>query len=177
MRESQLLSQDEFERRILKLNPQIDILSKYNGYSELVTFKCKTHNQIYTQRAGDALHGKSGCTQCISSKGEKKIESILKRMDVEFKMQYKFEDCCDVNPLPFDFFVFSNNTAIEYQGEQHYRPVQFGGMSIDEAEKKYKIQKRHDEIKLEYCRKKGIKLLLISYKEFDDLEKIIKNNM
>ena len=177
MRESQMLSQIEFENRVYKLNPQIQIVSKYNGYNNYVTIKCTTHNQTYQQRACDTLQGKCGCTQCTSSKGEKRIEQILKDLNIEFESQYKFADCCDTKPLPFDFFISSRNIAIEYQGEQHYKPVQFGGVSVDNAIKAFENQSRHDNIKFNYCKDNGIKLLSIPYTEFDNLEKIIKENV
>jgi hypothetical protein len=67
--------------------------------------------------------------------------------------------------------------VIEYQGEQHYKPVQFGGMPIEEAIRNFDICKAHDEIKSNYCDRNNIKLLSIPYTEFDNLEKIIKNNV
>lgn len=177
MRESQMLSQSEFKRRISEINSQIKVLSQYNGYNEFVDFECTIHNQTYSQRACDALQGKCGCTQCVSSKGEKKIEQVLKSLGVAFESQYKFLDCCDTKPLPFDFFISSCNMAIEYQGEQHYKPVRFGGISLDDAKEMFEKQKRHDDIKSNYCINNGIKLLLIPYTEFDNLEQIIKDNV
>lgn len=177
MHESQLLPQDEFKRRILEINPQIQIMSQYNGYNDFVAFECTIHHQTYYQRACDALQGKCGCTQCVSSKGERRIEQLLMDLNIDFQPQYKFPDCCDVKPLPFDFFISSHNMAIEYQGEQHYKPVQFGGISIDDATKLFEKQKKHDNIKSNYCRNNGIKLLSIPYTEFDNLDKIIEENV
>lgn len=174
LKESQILSQYEFEKRMEKINPQIKVMSKYNGYDAFVEFNCSIHNKIYRQRACDALQGKCGCTKCVSSKGEKKIAKILDNLNIKYKSQYKFQDCKDINALPFDFFIPYYNIAIEYQGEQHYKPVQFGGISIEEAKKIFEIQKRHDNIKSNYCMLNGIKLLSIPYTEFNNLEKIIK---
>lgn len=81
----------------------------------------------------NAMHGKCGCTQCVSSKGEKEIEKLLNEFNVEFKTQYKFDGCYDIKLLPFDFYIPSLHLAIEYQGQQHYKPVQFGGCSMEEA--------------------------------------------
>ena len=60
--------------------------------------------------------------------------------------------------------------CIEFDGEQHYRPVDyFGG---DDA---FTILKKHDEIKEEYCETHGIKLIRISYVNLDNIEKILSN--
>ena len=67
--------------------------------------------------------------------------------------------------------------AIEYQGQQHYNPVNFGGCSDEVALKNFEDQQRRDKIKFQYCQNNKIKLLLILYTEFDNLSKIIKENV
>ena len=174
MHESQMLSYEIFKERMRMVNPQIEIISGYDGTESKVTFRCGTHGRTYVQRASDAMHGKCGCAQCVSSKGEKEIEKLLNEFNVEFKTQYKFDDCYDIKLLPFDFYIPSLHLAIEYQGQQHYKPVQFGGCSMEEAIQNFERQQRHDKIKSDYCRDNGINLLSISYKEYDNLYKIIK---
>lgn len=59
-----------------------------------------------------------------------------------------------------DIYIPSKKTAIEYQGEQHYRPVDiFGGR------KQYRRQRKLDKNKKRLCKKHKIKLLYFSYKE------------
>lgn len=59
-----------------------------------------------------------------------------------------------------DIYIPSKKTAIEYQGEQHYRPVDiFGGR------REYRRQMRLDRNKKRLCKKHGVKLLYFSYKE------------
>ena len=69
-----------------------------------------------------------------ASRGEIKIEEILKENDFPFKMEYSFPDLKSDNgrPLRFDFVVFDDDGnidfIIEYQGKQHYEASQkFGG--------------------------------------------------
>ena len=52
-----------------------------------------------------------------------------------FESQKRFKDCKDKRQLPFDFYLPSYNVCIEYQGEQHYRPIDHFG-----AEVKFKQQ-------------------------------------
>lgn len=59
-----------------------------------------------------------------------------------------------------DIFIPDLALAIEYQGEQHYRPVAlFGG------EEGLKKAKERDKIKLKLCRENGIKVVYFSHKE------------
>ena len=69
-----------------------------------------------------------------ASRGEIKIEEILKEAELPFKMEYSFPDLKSDNgrPLRFDFVVFDDDGKIdfiiEYQGRQHYEASQkFGG--------------------------------------------------
>ena len=79
-----------------------------------------------------------------------------------FLPQKTFEGCRDKKQLSYDFYLPDYNILIEYQGEQHYRPVElFGG------DKKFDIQKRHDRYKREFAKSKGIVLVEISYKYGD----------
>ena len=108
------------------------------------------------------------CPICNESKGEKQIAEVL--CDMEYSRQYRFPDCRNVYPLPFDFAVFYNGNlkgVIEYQGEQHYRPIDhFGG--VDSFEK----TKVRDQIKIDYCKKNNIPLLVIPYTEEDILASV-----
>jgi hypothetical protein len=58
-----------------------------------------------------------------ASRGEIKIEEILKEAGVPFKMEYSFPDLTSPNgrPLRFDFVVFDDDGyidyIIEYQGK------------------------------------------------------------
>jgi hypothetical protein len=60
----------------------------------------------------------------------------------------------------FDIYIPALALAIEYQGEQHFKPVNlFGG------EKGFEKTKARDKIKLEKCRKNGVSLVYFSYKD------------
>jgi hypothetical protein len=61
-----------------------------------------------------------------------------------------------VNSLEFDFYIPSINTAIEFQGEQHYWPIDFGGKGEDWARQQFEDGQERDAIKREYCAKKHI---------------------
>ena len=69
-----------------------------------------------------------------SSRGEIRIEEILKENDIVYKEEYIFPELRAENgsPLRFDFAIFDDDGnidyLIEYQGRQNYEPVQkYGG--------------------------------------------------
>lgn len=101
---------------------------------------------------------------CIISSGEELISQYLSFRNIVFEKQKTFSDCKDSRLLRFDFYLPELNVAIEYQGEQHYKSIEFfGGYSrfIDGLKK--------DNIKRDYCNQNDIKLLVIPY--YSDAEK------
>lgn len=104
------------------------------------------------------------CLNCNEYKGEKKVKDFLNRNDIEFIEQFRFDDCRYKKPLPFDFYLPKLNVLIEFDGEQHDRPIERWG-----GEKAFILQKKRDLIKDEYCINKKIKLIRIKY--YENIEK------
>ncbi len=52
-----------------------------------------------------------------------------------------------LSPQRFDIYFQDLNIAIEYQGEQHFKPVDFGGKGKSFAKKQFISNQRRDEIK------------------------------
>ena len=107
---------------------------------------------------------------CIKSHGEVAIEQILKNLGIVYKKQYYFEDLIGDTgkPLFFDFVIFANQKikfAIEYQGRQHYQPIEFFG-----GEEKFNKQKKYDNKKREYCKKNNIILIEIPYTDYKKMD-------
>ena len=80
----------------------------------------------------------------------------------------RFDDCRDQRTLPFDFYLPKYNLCIEYQGSQHYMPTRRFG-----DDKKLLYRQKHDHIKREYCRDKGINLLEIPYTNLNSISQIL----
>jgi len=126
----------------------------YKNMHSKVKIVCPKHGD-FLQMAQTHIKG-AGCPKCNQSKGEKLIEMYLNNNQINFIPQKKFDDCKHINHLIFDFYLPDYNTCIEFNGIQHYFVVDiFGGKESLE------INKKRDKIKEEYCKSKGIKLIVI----------------
>lgn len=121
--------------------------------------------------------GKMAFSTSTMSIGEHIVYDYLTKNQFEFIYQYSFDDCKYINTLSFDFYLEPCNLLIEVQGEQHYQPVCFGGISKDEAIHKFKIQQIKDNIKREYCKNKNIQLLEIPYWDYKNIEQILESRL
>lgn len=161
----------EFVEEMKRTHPDLEVLSEYISCYENVTCRCKRCGREF-ETTPDRLRCGYGCTICRQSKGERVIYNILERKGIPFKSQYSFKDCKDVHVLPFDFYIPELNIAIEYDGVQHYEPVErFGGIES------FKVTQIHDKIKTDYCEQNGIRLIRIPYTEFNNIENIINEQI
>ena len=98
---------------------------------------------------------------------------FLNTSNIPYQREYNFSDLRGDKggALKFDFAVFDSKGIlflIEYQGQQHYEPIEyFGGIE------QFNLQQKYDNMKKEYCKKNNIQLLVIPYWE-NNIEKIIK---
>lgn len=69
------------------------------------------------------------CPNCYLSKGESYIRDFLEKREVKYEREYRFEDCRNINPLPFDFAIFVNDEMklIEFDGSQHFGKSNYWG--------------------------------------------------
>ena len=127
-------------------------------------------------RAGALRSGRTQSCGCKKSKNNRKIEKFLQEKKIHYKAEYFFDDLYISNPkgkLKFDFAIFNNNKLIgliEYQGIQHFQPVNFFG-----GQEGFEQQQIRDIKKKEYCQNHNIKLYYINYNEdtLDRMEVII----
>lgn len=103
--------------------------------------------------------------------GPEEIDKILKNNNIDFVREKTFNDCHNskegkfCRKLPFDFFIPSLNTLIEFDGEQHFKPSNKFGMD------KFIKGQQYDKIKNDYCKNNNLNLIRISYKiNYNNLE-------
>lgn len=120
--------------------------------------RCDCGNEIAATTSDLTCGNTMSCGCKKLSHGEIYIKQYLEDNNICYIPQKKFDDCRDKMPLPFDFYLPDYNTCIEYQGEQHYRAVEYFG-----GEDEFIIRKKHDKIKSEYCQQYKINLIIIPY--------------
>ena len=141
---------------------------------------CKECGETFTTSYGAYINrGGQVCPKCTynTSKGERAIKEFLENKKIKFDMQYRFDDCKNVIPLPFDFYLYEYNTCIEYDGEGHYIPINRGNISNLEAQEELENIKFRDNIKTQYCKDNNIKLIRIPYWNFDNIETILNKEL
>lgn len=143
---------------------------EYKNNNTKVEIICKEHGS-FLQSSKSHING-NGCPKCSLSKGERKIMLYLDKMNIEYISEFRINDCVNINKLPFDFYLPEKNICIEYDGEQHFRPVDyFGGLEAFD-----KLKKR-DVIKDNYCLKNNIKLIRIPFDKYDLIDDILKSEI
>lgn len=142
------------------------------AYSKVKIF-CKHCKRYFYQAAYSHLNGK-GCNHCRRSLGEAFIQRFLTEHRIAYEREKYFKGCKNKGKLLFDFYLPAYNLCIEFQGQQHYEPHFFMALlkkSKEEAMEVLKAQQHRDQIKRDYCKNNGIKLLEIMYK--DNIEKVL----
>ena len=116
--------------------------------------------------------GGCGCSHCHESKGEKAINKFLSKNNISYKRQHKFSDCKNIFQLPFDFYIPNIRTVIEFDGKQHFEPLEyFGGL------KTYERLKHNDNIKNSYCEDSFINIIRIRYDQINNIDHILFENL
>lgn len=123
--------------------------------------KCGTY---FTVKLDDVFVKKSGCPKCVQSRGEDYVEDFLINHNIKYEPQKRFPDLKDTNPLSYDFYLYELGIVIEYQGEQHFRPKTFGGISKEKAQSNFELQQLHDKTKRDYASSHNLILVCPDYK-------------
>lgn len=118
------------------------------------------------------LRGK-GCPICLESKLENEIKNLLNENNIDFIEQKRF-DWLEKQSL--DFYLPKYKTAIECQGIQHFKSIDFFG-----GEESFQKQIDRDNKKRDLCFANNVKLLYynntINKKEenfFTDKKELLK---
>lgn len=159
---------DEYREILAKNHSNIICLGEYvNAYTKIL-HECLICGNKWEVQPNTIISLGCGCPKCSISRGEKIISKWLDSHDINYVIQKKFPNCKDSKHLPFDFYLPNHNACIEYDGEQHYRIVDFFG-----GEEAFEKRRLHDRIKDDYCKEHGIKLLRIPY--YKDIEEELYN--
>lgn len=144
-----------------------ELLSDYNGMHHKIIIKHLDCGFIWGITPANLKLGK-GCPKCNKkiSKGEQKIKIWLENHNIEYLFQYPIY--IKNYKLIIDFYLPAYDLFIEYNGEQHYFPIDFFG-----GDEKFEKQKYNDLLKQNYLKEK---LLIIPYTDFENIETILESS-
>ena len=159
MKKYQRKSQQLVEKQLSeKHNGSIILVDEYVNTHTKVKFKCLKCDTIFEAEPNSVLR-LSGCPTCNIPKGEKFISDYLKSKGIRFTRQKRFKDCKSKRTLMFDFYLLDLDILIEYDGLQHFKPIEYFG-----GKEAFEDQKRRDKIKNDFSITSGIPLIRIPYK-------------
>lgn len=170
------LTTNEFIERIKEDYPHIIPLEDYTTRENEIRFHCSIHNIDFVSKPKSFLYKKTkGCPECQTSIGETKLLNLLGfPHNSDIIPQYSFTDCKYIKPLKFDAYDKKKNILYEFQGEQHYKPINFNGITSEESQSNFELSQLRDNIKRTYCKNNKIKLIEIPYWDIDNMEKYIQ---
>ncbi len=144
----------------------------YENARKKVTIKCAVHG-FFKQTPNDHIYSTGkGCPKCKETTGERKIRLYLEEHNISYMYQKIFKDCNYNSGLPFDFYLPDSKTLIEFDGIQHFEPVEIWG-----GENALKSQQKRDKIKNEYAEQNNYNLIRIKYFELEKMDKILNDKL
>ena len=140
----------------------------YNGCFKKSTLTCKLHGDF--KATGDLILRGTSCPTCKRSFGELQVAKWLDENNIEYIEQFSDDSLRFKGKLKFDFMLPKFKIIIEYDGLQHFKPVDFFN-----GEGGYKETVIKDIIKNEWAKVNGYKVLRISHINKKYIGKILKN--
>ena len=147
-----------------------DVMYVYNKFG-CISSNIYRKNGKYSQTITDRLFGTwsnimnilgiEKFQHTLISYGEDFIYNILKTNNIDFHTEFTFDWLLSDtgNNMYIDFYIPSKNVAIEYDGMQHYKYVEY----IHHTEENFHKSQIRDRLKEELLLEHGIKLIRIKY--------------
>lgn len=169
---------ESFESELKITHPELKLLSPYIRANRKLHVLCTDCNRDFMATPNKLQQGQH-CPYCKISHGESVIRSILTNLSIEFEMQKRFDDLKGVGgrKLSYDFYLPTYNFLVEYQGEQHEKPVVFKGTNKKTSLLSFEKQQEHDRRKRDYAKEHNIELLEIWYWDFNNIEQILSKKI
>lgn len=162
----------EVVEEIEDINPDVIVIGPYISSNSPLYCQCKLCGCFWHSSFSRLKRGR-GCPICSLSKGEREVKRVLDKYGVLYEQQKEFDGLLGIGNglLSYDFYLKSNNTLIEYQGNFHDGTVK-GNF---QTQKQFEIQQEHDRRKRQYAKEHNINLLEIWYYDYDNIEQILSD--
>ena len=144
-------------------------------HDKIKDFYCKECNYSCSNNNDLRKHSKTCSGKEHIASGEYQVRECLKEMNIKFDHNTSYI-VKDVNLLLWDFVLYKDNKVegfIEYDGKQHYMPICFGGISIEQAKENLISCQKRDKIKNDFCKEHNYPLLRIPYTEFGNIPQMV----
>ncbi len=168
------MAKDRAMGKELFINKSKELFGDKFNYSKVKYINGQTHvilicpeNHEFEVTPNNHLSKKSGCPTCNESKLEQELASILDEQNIVYERQKRFKW---LGMQSLDFYLPDYNIAIECQGIQHFKPVDFGGQGEKSANELFEKNKERDAKKLKKCLSNNIEMIYVV-----DNEKYLKN--
>ncbi len=178
---------NELEEDIKKIHGED--YSYVSGYKNsttpfiILSNKCK---KTFSKTHVDFIGKEQPCTHCgiKKSKGVKQVETFLTKQKIDYVLEFRDKRCINEKELPFDF-KFENNgkkILIEIDGEHHFKPTRYYGMSEEKALERHIATVKNDKIKNNFVITHSNEYILIRFNEKNryliekELSALITNN-
>lgn len=165
---------NDVRQKISELSECELLSTEYINAHRKLLFKCSCGKEFQRSWANFTNKNKRKCPSCTKKESslEREVREILEQMKEVFLQQYTFDECRNEMVLPFDFYMPEKNIAIEVDGVHHFKPIDYYG-----GEEQFKKQNIRDEIKNNFCKDNGIKLIRIPYWEVKNASAILKKEL
>lgn len=142
--------------------------TNYKNYEKNVIVTCKKHGDFITNPS-NFLQG-HGCPHCANSMMEERVKHILDENKIEYEQQKIFGWLKNNGYLKIDFYLPKHSIAIECQGLQHFKPIEyFGGQDA------FTETSQRDFVKNKLCEEHNIKMIYYSDIKEKTPKFVIKN--
>lgn len=148
----------EFKQKVKNLvGDEYTVLGKYTNSITPILMKHNRCKYEFKITPAKFLSGRR-CSACKETIGEALVRQVLTANNIKYIYGYQISNLVDKGKLHLDFWIPEYRVAIEYDGLQHYKPIEYFG-----GENQFKRQHKHDLMKDKYCKDNGIDLIRIPY--------------
>ena len=166
---------EDFVKQVAEeTNNEYTVVDNYKGTKHRIAIRHNLCGHVSKYPVTHFLNGDTRCYFCSkgagTSKGNKRVAECLNSIGVKYYTEYPVH--INGRLHRYDFYLPKQGLFIEYNGIQHYEPVEyFGGVES------FKDRQLRDKEKHEYTYNTCRDILDIKYDQFDNVNEIIEQRL